>query len=234
MLDGITTLFFDLDGTLNELEDHHFMTTYAREAYKHFLDQFETFEEFVTHLVAGTMEMFKNDNENYVVEAFFDYFCQHVSISRQEAMNRFIRFYETNFDELRNEAGKVDYAVEVIEEAKNRGYKLVLATQPMFYELATRKRVQWIGLNPDDLLVISHALNAKASKPNPSYFRWLLEEVGSKPEETLMIGNDPNMDLGAAKVGIKTWMTTQVEDTEIYPDYTGSLKDLYEAIVRQS
>jgi len=228
MLKGITTLFFDLDGTLNELEDRHFMTTYAEEAYKNFYDQFDNFEKFVHHLIAGTQEMLKSDNDNYVVEAFFDYFCKYVDLDRQTTMNRFIKFYETNFDELQKVSGKVDYAQEVIEVAKNKGFKLVLATQPMFYELATVKRVRWAGIEPEYFSIITHALNSKASKPNPRYFNWLLSEIDSKPEETLMIGNDPKMDMGAAQVGIKTWLTSNFDGVKA--DYRGSLKDLYNAI----
>jgi HAD superfamily hydrolase (TIGR01450 family) len=55
-------------------------------------------------------------------------------------------------------------------------------------------------------------------KPNPEYFLTALEKLGAKPENTVMISDDPTSDLsGAKKIGLKTVfvMTGKYSDARI-------------------
>ena len=228
------TLFFDLDGTLLDISDEEFERSYSLEAYKHFKDKIDL-ESFLSHLITGTALMIKHTSNEPVVNSFFNYFAPKVNLSVEEAIQRFVDFYETNFDKLQESCRKIDIVPKLIIIAKELGYKLVLATQPLFYELATRKRVQWAGLNPEDFLYIPHALNSSRCKPSPEYFTTLLSKAGSKPEETLMVGNDYLYDMSAKLTGITTYLidknTAGLEYKEKFPpDYHGTFVQLLEFI----
>ncbi len=54
-----------------------------------------------------------------------------------------------------------------------------------------------------DAVVISGEVHAK--KPDPRIFEYALERLGTKPETTLFVGDDPERDIrGAASVGMRT------------------------------
>ena len=57
-------------------------------------------------------------------------------------------------------------------------------------------------------------------KPSPEAFRLACEALGVRPEEALMVGNDPRDDFeGARRAGLKAWL------------YRG--EDLYEILRRE-
>jgi FMN phosphatase YigB (HAD superfamily) len=48
------------------------------------------------------------------------------------------------------------------------------------------------------------------SKPNPRYYREILDKVGATPETTWMIGDDLENDIIPARsLGLKTWWITK-------------------------
>lgn len=234
-LKGIDTIFFDLDGTLLDLSDYDFEKVYIKEASTFFSDIF-SFDEFVTHLWKGTEAMLHNTKPRPVVDAFFEYFAPVAKLSTEEAKGRFIEFYETTFDKLRSVSTPVPFGPKLIEELKERGFKLVLATQPVFYKVATEKRIKWAGLEPSDFLHYTHAENSYYCKPYPQYFESLLKICKSKPDSTLMVGNDLLFDTAAKKLGIRTWLTdthiTNEDHVNATPaDFSGSLQELYENLI---
>jgi FMN phosphatase YigB (HAD superfamily) len=226
----ITTIFFDLDGTLLDINDSIFEEVYIPQAFKHFNDRID-YPSFQKHLLLGTEIMIKNTEYDIVVDAFFDYFAPIVNLSKEETIKRFIKFYETNFDELKHKSRKLENAKTVVDLAKSKDMKLALATQPLFYELATIKRIEWAGIDPDDFDLITHATNSRRCKPSPEYFQDLLTKIESTPEETLMVGNDYLFDMSAKLVGISTFMVDTNQTNSEYrekfkPDKEGSLDDL--------
>jgi FMN phosphatase YigB (HAD superfamily) len=73
-------------------------------------------------------------------------------------------------------------------------------------------------------------------KPNPSYYLEVLERMGCAPDEALMVGNDVEEDLAAAKVGLKTFLVVNEftvqrgAEREMQPDFEGTLSDLAELL----
>ncbi len=226
----IDTIFIDLDGTLLDLSDADFEGVYIPEAAKFFLDVM-SFDEFVKHLMIGTEKMIKNTKPRPVVDAFFEYFTPFTGLTEEEAKSRFIKFYKTTFDRLRERTRPIPHGRDLVLDAKEKGYKVILATQPLFYKLATEKRITWANLSPSDFIHFTHAENSNFCKPYPQYFLSLLKISNSRPENTVMVGNDFLYDNAAKSVGIKTWMTdTHQTNTDhpnaIPPDHVGNLKEL--------
>ncbi len=216
-LRNINTLFFDLDGTLLDLSDENFEKVYAYEAAMIFKDIIDP-KIFVKLLIESTVEMMKSRGEKLLIDVFYEFFCPKVGLKEDEVQNRFLRFYETSFDKLKLVSKRINGVPDLIRKLNDRGYKLVLATQPFFYELATIKRIRWAGLEPDQFLYFTHIENSSVAKPNPLYFEQLANITKSKPEEILMIGNDYLYDLSAKKLGISTWMTPQNQSNLEYKD----------------
>ena len=85
---------------------------------------------------------------------------------------------------------------------------MVLATNPIFPRIATENRIRWAGLGPDDFALITTYENSTYCKPNPAYYREILEKLGRKAEECLMVGNDVVEDGAAQRLGIPVFFLT--------------------------
>ena len=121
---------------------------------------------------------------------------------------------------------------KIVEVLKNKGYTLVMATNPFFPRVATERRVKWAGLNKDDFKVITTYETSKYCKPNPKYFAETCEMAGCLPEETLMVGNDVDEDMSSGKIGMETYLVTDDlinrNNADISSYKKGTLKDFYE------
>ena len=77
---------------------------------------------------------------------------------------------------------------------KEKGYNLILATNPIFPRIATLNRIKWAGLDPNDFMYISTYENSHYSKPSIKYYEEILNKLNLNKEECLMIGNDTSED----------------------------------------
>ena len=84
----------------------------------------------------------------------------------------------------------------------------MLATNPLFPAIATQSRIRWAGLSPDDFELYTTYETSHFCKPNPDYYREILEKVGCRAEECLMVGNDAAEDLAAAETGMRVFLLT--------------------------
>jgi FMN phosphatase YigB (HAD superfamily) len=85
--------------------------------------------------------------------------------------------------------------------------RVVLATNPVLPQACTYLRVSWTGLQVSDFMFITHSQNSRACKPSSIYYEAilsLLSKEGISRDECLFIGNDPEDDGPAARVGITT------------------------------
>ena len=99
-------------------------------------------------------------------------------------------------------------AKEVIDSLKEKGYRVILATNPVFPAVATLNRCRWAGLEPETFELITSYENSSFSKPNPKYFIEIMEKSNVKPEECLMVGNDITEDGAALKAGMSVFFLT--------------------------
>ena len=103
------------------------------------------------------------------------------------------------------------------------GYTLALATNPIFPAIATETRMRWAGLDQGDFVLYTTYENSSYCKPNPAYYRQVLQKLGAHPQECLMVGNDAEEDLVAESLGMKVFLITnclinkQDQDLSRYP-----------------
>ena len=110
------------------------------------------------------------------------------------------------------------------------GLGTVLATNPIFPKVATESRIRWAGLQPEDFRLYTTYENASYCKPNPDYYREILDKLNLRPEECLMVGNDVAEDMVAETLGMKVFLlpacviNREGRDIDAYPH--GDFDDL--------
>ena len=91
---------------------------------------------------------------------------------------------------------------------KAAGYRVILATNPIFPAIATESRIRWAGLAPEDFELYTTYEYACHCKPNPDYYRDILSGMALEASECLMVGNDATEDTAAELAGIQVFLLT--------------------------
>ena len=203
----IDTVLFDLDGTLLPMDQDQFVHTYMTLLAKKLAHYGYEPNHLVAAVWAGTRAMVENTGEKTNEEVFWSDFCRIFGEDAKKDMPLFEEFYATDFGHARKVCGFDRAAGEVVAMLKERGVRVALATNPLFPAIATRQRIRWAGLDPEDFELVTTYENSRRCKPNPDYYREVLAELGVEPESCLMVGNDVDEDiLPARQVGMKTFL----------------------------
>jgi FMN phosphatase YigB (HAD superfamily) len=190
---------FDLDGTLLLSDEESFYSTY-----------FELLGKYTSDLV-DSKKLLKSINDTFEKMTFenneannYQKFMVEMSKCFGNKMidleKRFEEFYNGPFKELKKLTRP---NIELIKTMRNLDGLKVLATNPMFPEIAIRERMKWAELKDDDFTLVTFMENSHYLKPNPKYFLEITGKIGVKPQECTMIGNDPVLDGACEKTGVK-------------------------------
>lgn len=230
----ITTVFFDLDGTLLPMDQDVFVKAYlggmARKMAPHGYDP----ERLAKAVWKGTGAMVMNDGSVSNETVFWAAFDSVMGKDCRGDEPYFMEFYRTDFQNVKHVCGFDRRAVDCIREIRSMGLRTVLATNPLFPPIATESRVRWAGLAPEDFALITTYDNSSFCKPNPDYYREILGKLGLEAGECLMVGNDAVEDMAAREVGMQVFLLTDClinkdgRDLSAYP--SGSFPELMEYI----
>ena len=226
----ITTILFDLDGTLLPMEQERFVKSYigrmAQKLVPHGYDP----NLLTTGLWKGTGAMVKNDGARTNEEVFWSVFNSILGKDCRNDEDLFMDYYRNEFQQVSQDCGFDPQAAKTIADIKTLGYHVVLATNPLFPAIATQSRAKWAGLNPNDFELITTYENSRHCKPNTDYYRDILDTLNVKAENCVMVGNDVQEDMIAETLGIKVFLLTDSlinrtgEDISRYPH--GSFDEL--------
>ena len=205
----IDTVLFDLDGTLLPMDQdqfvHAYMTLLAKKLAPHGYEP----KHLIDAVWSGTRAMVQNIGDTTNEEAFWADFCRIFGEGARKDTPLFEEFYAADFGHARQVCGFDPAAAEIVAMLKEKGVRLALATNPLFPAIATRQRIRWAGLKPEDFALVTTYENCRRCKPNPDYYREVLAALGSEAEECIMVGNDVDEDiLPARQVGMKTFLLT--------------------------
>ena len=204
----ITTVLFDLDGTLLPMDQDRFVKSYIGRMAKKLAPHGYDPELLTAGLWKGTGAMVKNDGHKTNEEVFWSVFNAVLGKDCQADEALFLDYYHNEFQLVAQDCGFDPRAAEVISEIKGKGWQVALATNPLFPAVATHSRAKWAGLNPDDFKLITTYENSRHCKPNPDYYRDILATLDVKPENCLMVGNDVQEDMVAQTLGMKVFLLT--------------------------
>lgn len=209
MLDPqITTVLFDLDGTLLPMELEKFTNTYFGLLAKKAAPFGFQPEPLVAAVWKGTKAMVKNDGTEANDKRFWDTFAGEMGEEVLQLRPVFDGFYANEFHGAKAACGENPLARRAIDGLKDKGYDVVLATNPIFPLVGVETRLSWVGLRPEDFSYITAYENSTTCKPNPAYYAEILRNTGKRPQECLMVGNDATEDTAALEQGIGVYLVT--------------------------
>lgn len=220
----ITACLFDLDGTLLPMDQDEFVKAYFSGLVRAMIPYGYDPQLLVKAIGAGTMAMVQNDGSARNEAVFWKTAAKVFGRDIQSDEALFLHFYENEFQQVQNVCGKNPLAVQAIATIRAMGYRTILATNPLFPPAATRSRVRWAGLMPEDFELITTYDNSSFCKPNLDYYREILEKQGLKAEECLMVGNDVSEDMAARALGMRVFLLTDClinrngEDISAFPN----------------
>lgn len=204
----ITTVFFDLDGTLLPMDQDTFIKAYLGGLVKVAAPLGYDPSVLAKSIMAGTYDMYKNDGSRTNEDAFWLYMESVFGKKIIEDKYIFDEYYRTDFQKVAEVCGNTPKANEVIKQVKGKGLRVTLATNPLFPRMATESRVRWAGLDKDDFEIITTFEDYTHCKPNLDYYRDILANMGVDPEECLMVGNDVDEDMIAENLGMRVFLLT--------------------------
>lgn len=205
----IKLVLFDLDGTLLPMNQDEFTKGYFKLLIKKLSPYGYDPEKLVESVWSGTSSMVKNNGKKSNEEAFWMRFCDIYGRKAVDDKPLFEEFYRCEFQGARDLCGYNPKAGETVRKIREMGLRTALATNPIFPETATVSRMEWAGLEPSDFEWYTTYENIGFCKPNPEYYREIINRLGTRPEETLMVGNDVEEDMEAGRAaGMNVFLLT--------------------------
>ena len=201
-------ILFDLDGTLLPMDQEVFTKAYFQRLAAKLAPYGYEPDKLIDGVWAGTADKVKNDGGRTNEEAFWDRFAGLIGDRVLRDKPLFDEYYRREFQEVASVCGSNPKARETVDTLKGAGYRLALATNPLFPAVATESRIRWAGLEPGDFELYTTYENTGYCKPNPAYYRDLLERLDCDAEDCLMVGNDVEEDMVAGTVGMKVFLLT--------------------------
>jgi FMN phosphatase YigB (HAD superfamily) len=158
-------------------------------------------------LVAGLNLMNNSEDPLLTLKEIFDAdFYPRIGISEQHAFPVFEEFYDRVFPYLREHTRQRPEAAALVDWALSCGFRVAIATDPLFPRKATYHRLRWAGFDPERFELISSYENFHFTKTHPAYYAEVLGRLGWPEGPVLMVGNDIERDLlPAHRLGIKTY-----------------------------
>jgi FMN phosphatase YigB (HAD superfamily) len=238
MMAAIDAVLFDLDDTLLGNDMDVFLQSYfpLLSAYtRPLLDP----DRFLPELLFATQAMIDSQDPDLSnSDVFWRVFCERNKLVRDKMEPFFEAFYREQFGQLQSATERRPAAVDIVRWCFDQGFKVVIATNPLFPLSAIQQRLAWAGIPVDefDYDLVTGYENMHSAKPHEAYYREILSVVDVDPDRALMVGDDWHNDIvPAAKLGLYTfWMAAPddfVPEGVTAPDGQGGLDDLFEMLL---
>ena len=199
------TVLFDLDGTLLPMDLDEFIEKYFGYIVETMYQNGRDGKFILKAILKGVESIIKNNGEMTNEERFWETFTAVSNITKEEIEPEFTKFYETVFDKI-NTGVQSTNMIEAISLLKEKGYRLLLTTSPLFPRIATQKRIKWAGLNKEDFDFITTYENSSFCKPNPAYYQEVIDKFQLDITQCMMVGNDVKEDGAIQELGVPLYL----------------------------
>ncbi len=204
----IKAVLFDLDGTLLPMDQDAFTKLYLGSMAKRMAPYGFEPDKLISSIWQGSEDMVKNDGGRTNEDTFWTRFCEIHGEGARTYEPTLERYYHEDFDCAKVACRLDPMAAELVKCVKDMGLVAALATNPLFPSIATEKRAEWAGLVLADFALYTTYENSSYCKPNPMYYRYILDELGISADEAIMVGNDVDEDMIAEELGMTVFLVT--------------------------
>ncbi len=234
-----TAVLFDMDSTLNEIDEIAFSRKYFKMLHDTYFDYLDAqfFYETLTE-ITRTVMLSKLPKE-LCIRTFMKEMSKYFKRTPKKLYDTFKSFYANEYDELESFIKPAKYGREAVKACFDKNMDVIIATTPIFTETAIVKRLYWSGVADYNFTLITHAENMHYSKPREEYYIEILKKTKHTPDECIMVGNEFMGDIvGPSRIGISTFYCPHdvaLDDlfvspelkrfSKFKPNYVGSLED---------
>ena len=135
-------ILFDLDGTLLPMDQDLFVKTYFKLLAVKLAPYGYDPKQLIDAIWGGTGAMVKNYGSCSNEDAFWSFFTGIFGKQALEHLPVFEDFYANEFQGAQAVCSQIPQAAEAINLVKEKGFRVALATNPIFPAIATRSRIR--------------------------------------------------------------------------------------------
>ncbi len=227
------TLLLDLDGTLLTNEVDAFLPGYLQ-AWSEFIAPYIEPSRFTKALLDSTRFISDHPRPDCTLRELFDsVFFPSIGIDQAKFLPLEEQFYARIFPTLKKFTQTIPGVGDLVNQAFERGYQVVIATNPFFPMTAIEQRLDWAGLPlyQYPFTLVTGMEDFHFGKPHPAYFAEILAHLGWPDGSVIMVGDDLEKDIiPADQLGIPTyWVDNNgkaASDHLVMPHAHGNLNDL--------
>ena len=219
------TLLLDLDDTLLETNMGAFIPAYFQALSKHIAEYVQP-DKMLPALMKGTELMLASEDPTHTLQEVFEaYFYPNLGVSKVQVNHVIEQFYDEVFPSIGSVTRKREGAIELVDWAFSKSYRVAIATDPIFPRKAVYHRIRWAGLDPELFELVSSFETFHFTKSHSAYFAEVLGRLGWPNEPVLMVGNDVDRDLEPAQsLGLKTYHVAEEPASGTGPETGGGGK----------
>lgn len=227
------SVLFDLDDTLIINNAEHFTRVYLGLLGKHLQHLVEP-QKMIQALMDGTRQMVAKIEIAGTLESAFDReFYPQIGLPKETLWNTLFDFYQNVFPVLKTETTFRPEAVTLVQQCLANGWKVAVATNPLFPEIAVHHRLNWAGLDSDrfPFAAITSYETYHFAKPQSAYFIEVADRIAAFDHSVVMVGNDLENDiLPAGKAGLRVFWITDSDEALPACMPSGSKRGKFEEI----
>jgi len=209
------TLLLDLDDTLLNTHIESFIPAYFQALAKE-LTPYVAPDIMLRALMSGTKRMMESDDFSQTLEQVFNAeFYPQINSHYEKTAAAIDNFYDNIFPTLGGVTSRKPEAKPFVDWAFSQGFRIAIATDPLFPRKATHHRLRWAGFEPEQFELVSSFEQFHFSKTHPAYYAEVLGRIGWNDGPVLMVGNDLDRDIRPAQMlGLATY---HVDDESASP-----------------
>ncbi len=207
----ISTVLFDLDGTLLPMDQDQFTKTYFKLLVKKMapMGGYDP-HELAKNIWACVDVMTANKGTETNEQVFWDSYAKIYGEDSLKLKPDFMYFYSHELNDAKPTCGFNPNARAIVKKVKDAGYRVALASNPMLPYDGMITRLKWAGVDEDDFEFITSYEDYTRCKPDVGYFTEICEKNDIDPATCIMVGDSLKEDIiPASKAGMKTFMITE-------------------------
>jgi FMN phosphatase YigB (HAD superfamily) len=217
-------ILFDLDGTLLDLDGNAFLDAYAQAVAEEMAPEVDP-AAFLDALTSAAIPLLTTEHPGRTNRAvLFEALSTVLQVSTEFLEERTNRLLTRDLSRIYPGGGPVPGAHAAVSAALAGGYKIAVATMPIYPLAVIRERLRRAGLDrvPWDFVATDQMCTVK---PHPTYFEEVAAHLGIPPARCLMVGDDYFQDIPARQAHMATfYIGPRMKGIDVGP--TGTLDDL--------